>query len=133
MSTDIEITDTGATIPETEDMYNEVINEWDVIFDNKMQKETSTPQGQMVTSLVSEIDNKNVGLQNTINQINPKTNSGVWQDAIGFIFYLARKSDESSVVTCQCVGLNGTVIPAGSTARNTNGDLFISNSEITIL
>lgn len=132
MTTDINITDTGVIQPDTSEIYTEVSTDWNLAFGGDMQTEESTPQGQLITSLTTEIDNKNNNLVNIINQINPKTNSGIWQDAIGYIFFLERKLAESSIVTCQCVGLSGTVIPAGSTIKNTNGDLFTSNDEATI-
>lgn len=130
--TDIVINSNGANIPDTQEIYNEIADEWNVIFDGKMQIEPSTPQGQMITSLTAEVDNKNKLLNYFINQINPKTNEGVWQDAIANIFFLERKGAESSSVVCQCVGLSGTVIPVGSLVRSSNGDMFRAVGNITL-
>ena len=132
MATDIEITDTGVIIPDTQEVYDEVAADWNTALGGNMQTDPSTPQGQLITSEVAEIDNKNNRLAEIINQINPKTNNGIWQDAIGYIFFLLRKEDESSVVTCQCVGLNGTLIEAGKTIKSTNGDLFQLTDSVTI-
>lgn len=130
--TDIKINTTGVIIPDTEDIYNKIADEWNAIFGGKMQTDPSTPQGQMITSLVAEIDNKNRLLNYFINQINPKTNEGIWQDAIADIFFLERKGAESSSVVCQCTGLAGTIIPSGSLVKSSNGDLFSAVGNITI-
>ena len=129
---DIEINANGVSIPDTQTIYDYIYNEWNTIFGGNMQPDPTTPQGQMITSLVAEIENKNKLINYFINQINPKTNEGIWQDAIANIFFLSRKGAESSIVSCICYGASGTIIPAGSLIKSTNGDLFEAVGSITI-
>ena len=129
---DIEINENGVSIPDTQTIYDYIYNKWNTIFGGNMQPDPTTPQGQMITSLVAEVENKNKLINNFINQINPKTNEGIWQDAIANIFFLSRKGAESSIVNCICYGASGTIIPAGSLIKSTNGDLFEAVGSITI-
>ena len=111
---DIEINANGVSIPDTQEIYDTIANEWNTIFGGNMQPDPTTPQGQMITSLVAEIENKNKLINYFINQINPKTTEGIWQDAIANIFFLSRKGAESSIVSCICYGASGTIIPSAT-------------------
>lgn len=130
--TDVVIDENGVSLPDTETIYNNIVQEWNTIFGGNMNLDPTTPQGQMITSFTAEVDNKNILMNYFINQINPKTNEGIWQDAIGNIFFLSRKGAESSIVNCVCYGSAGVIIPAGSLVKSTNGDKFEAVDNITI-
>ena len=59
-------------------------------------------------------------------------NDGVWQDGLGYLYFLTRKLDEPTVVTCQVTGLNGTAIPYGALVQSLTGYTLICNSSVTI-
>ena len=71
----------------------------------------STPAGQLVDAEVAEMEARNAAMLYLSNQFNPRISDGRWQDALGYIYFLTRKLDESTVVTCQVTGMRGTVIP----------------------
>lgn len=129
---DITIDDTGITIPDTEEIYSNISDEWNIAFGGNMNRDITTPQGQLITSLVTQIDNKNNQLLYILNMLNPKTSSGIWQDAIGYLFFLERKPAQSSIVRCECIGLANTFIPKGSLVKSDRGDLFESTEDKTI-
>lgn len=129
---DITIDDTGITIPDTEEIYNNISDEWNIAFGGNMSRDITTPQGQLITSLVTQIDNKNNQLLYILNMLNPKTSSGIWQDAIGYLFFLERKKAQSSIVRCECIGLANTFIPKGSLVKSDRGDLFESTEDKVI-
>ena len=73
-----------------------------------------------------------------INQFNPAFASGIWQDALGNLYFLQRKSATPTIVQCVCTGLPGTVIPGldnpngAAQAQNGDGDIFVCTSSGTI-
>lgn len=91
-----------------------------------------TPQGQLAMSETALIGDKNNEIAYIANQVNPSMASGVWQDAIGEIYFIQRIPGAGTVVSCTCNGAVGTVIPAGSVAQDTSGYLYSSTATATI-
>jgi uncharacterized phage protein gp47/JayE len=87
-----------------------------------------TPQGQLASSLAAVISNAYALFTMLVNGVDPDLNSGFMQDVIGRMYFLNRAAGTSTVVECTCVGLAGTVIPAGSRtapqAQDTAGNLY---------
>jgi uncharacterized phage protein gp47/JayE len=75
---------------------------------------------------------KDSELVNLFNQFDPRVADGIFQDALGSIYFLQRKTAQSTVVTCQLTGLQGTVVPAGSMIQNDDGYKLISIGAATI-
>lgn len=126
---------TGLVAPETEDIRNSVAAEWVEAFAREgevdLDTSPSTPAGQLIDAEVAEIEAKNTALVYLANQFNPRASDGVWQDALGYIYFLERKLDEPTVVTCQVTGLRGTTIPYGALAKSSDGyDLICSRSVV---
>ena len=92
----------------------------------------TTPQGQIAQTETAIIGDKNNQIAFIANMINPATSSGIWQDSIGALYGITRIASAGSVVTATCTGAVGTVIPAGSVARDTNGYLYSSTIAATI-
>ena len=91
-----------------------------------------TPQGQIAQSETAIIGEKNNEIAYIANQVNPSMASGIWQDAIGEIYFITRIPGAGTVVNCTCNGAVGTVIPAGSVAQDTSGYLYSSTAVATI-
>ena len=91
-----------------------------------------TPQGQIAQSETAIIGEKNNEIAYIANQVNPSMASGIWQDAIGEIYFITRIPGAGTVVSCNCTGAIGTVIPAGSVAQDTSGYLYSSTATATI-
>ena len=83
-----------------------------------LNTEPETPAGQLIDAQTAAIVDKDNEVLFLANQFNPLTAQGVWQEALGKIYFLTRKGAEPSSVTCLCSGLAGTVIPAGALIRS---------------
>lgn len=91
-----------------------------------------TPQGQIAQSETAIIGEKNNEIAYIANQVNPAMASGIWQDAIGYIYFLTRIPGAGTVVTATVTGAVGTIIPAGAVAQDTSGYLYSLTSAVTI-
>jgi len=91
-----------------------------------------TPQGQLASSLTAIIGNKNDLFLEYVNGVDPAYAAGRMQDAIGRIYFIERNPATPTTVNCTCSGAAGTVIPAGSLATATDGQLYVSTSAGTI-
>lgn len=127
---------TGLYSPDTSEIREGVAADWAQAFyepdQPPLDTEPSTPAGQLVDAEVAEIEAKNAELLFLSNQFNPRVAEGRWQDALGHIYFLERKLDEPTVVTCQLTGLNGTVIPYGALVQSGTGHTLICNRSVTI-
>jgi len=92
----------------------------------------TTPQGQLAQSEAAVIGDKNSQIAYIANQLNPATASGIWQDAIGYLYFMTRIQAAGTVVSATCTGAAGTIIPAGSVAKDTSGNLYSSTASATI-
>ncbi|MGZ8158345.1 MAG: baseplate J/gp47 family protein, partial [Methylobacter sp.] len=91
-----------------------------------------TPQGQLATTLASIIADKNAQIANIANQVNPDFSSGRWQDAIARIYFIDRIPAQGTVVQATCIGLQGVVIPVGSLAKDSSGNVYSCTQAGTI-
>lgn len=128
----IVFTPTGITVPAEGDLLNGVLADMNTSFGGGMSQSLSSPQGQLAQSLAAIIGDKNNTIASIINLVNPDFSSGRYQDAIGRIYFLDRIPASGTLVTATCVGLVGTVIPAGSVAQDTAGNTWLSLTAVTI-
>ena len=92
----------------------------------------TTPAGQLAQSEAAIIGDKNSQIALVSNQLNPATASGIWQDAIGQIYFISRIQAAGTVVNATCIGAVGTVIPQGALATDGNGNIYASTAATTI-
>ena len=104
----------------------------DTAFGGGVNPSLQTPQGQLAQSETAIIGDKNNEIAYIANQVNPSMASGIWQDAIGEIYFITRIPGAGTVVNCTCNGAVGTIIPAGSVAQDTSGYLYSSTETATI-
>lgn len=127
---------TGLQAPDTSEIRQGVAEDWKQAFFDPdlppLDTEPTTPAGQLIDAEVAEIEAKNAELLYLSSMFNPYVSDGRWQDALGYIYFLQRKLDEPTVVTCQLTGLNGTVIPYGALVQSLNGYTLICNRSVTI-
>lgn len=127
---------TGLYAPDTAEIREGVAEDWKQAFFDPdlppLDTEPTTPAGQLIDAIVAEIEAKNAELLYLSNMFNPHVSDGRWQDALGHIYFLQRKLDEPTVVTCQLTGLNGTPIPYGALVQSLNGYTLICNRSVTI-
>lgn len=128
--------ETGLEAPQTAEIRESVAEDWKQAFFDpdlpSLNAEPTTPAGQLIDALTAEIEAKNAELLYLANQFNPRVADGRWQDALGYIYFLTRKIDEPTVVTCRLTGLYGTAVPYGALARSEDGYTLICNRSVTI-
>lgn len=109
---------TGLYPDEVENVRAAVRADWQNAFKKDglppLNVEPETPAGQLIDSQTAAIVDKDNEVLFLAQQFNPETASGIWQDALGKIYFLTRKIRQPSVATCICTGLNGTTIEEGA-------------------
>jgi uncharacterized phage protein gp47/JayE len=126
----------GLSAPDTAEIRQGVAADWAQAFADPdlppLDTEPTTPAGQLIDAETAEIEAMNAAVLFLANMFNPRVSEGRWQDALGYIYFLERKLDEPTVVTCQVTGLNGTVIPYGAVVQSSTGYNLICNRAVTI-
>lgn len=121
---------TGFTAPDENLLLDGFVSDIQSAFNNQLNLDAnvpstlSTPQGQIAMSLAQIKGEINDNLRFIQSQINPKYAVGVWQDALGWLYFIARKPATKTTVLLTCNGLDGTVIPIGAKARDTSGNIY---------
>lgn len=123
--------------PDTATIREQVANDWIAAFNTgdgspDLDTEAATPAGQLIDAITAYIAEANSELLYLANQFNPLTAEGVFQDAIGYIYFMERKPAQPTSVVCTCTGLQGTVIPAGAQAQDTEGNRYQCAEAVTI-
>lgn len=124
MTSQITITNAGITAPQASDIKEAFQEVFTNAFGTDLSLDDSTPQGSMIDDFTLMKQTSNTNDLYLFNQMNPETAEGVFQDALGSIYGLKRKDATHSIVNCECIGVQGTVIDTTAMAQNTNGDLF---------
>lgn len=91
-----------------------------------------TPEAQLAASLAAIISNCYAAIAYFVANVNPAAASDFMQDAIGYIYFLNRIQGEPTTVQCTCSGLAGTLIPAGTQAQDTSGNVYESTTPAVI-
>ena len=128
----IEWVNGSPVIPAELDILAGVQADINAAFGGGVNPSLQTPQGQLAQSETAIIGDKNNQIAYISNQVNPSMSSGIWQDAIGYIYFLQRIQAAGTVVNADCVGAVGTVIPAGSVAQDTTGYTYASTVNAVI-
>lgn len=129
MASQITITPQGVSVPQASEIKASLQTVFTDAFGSDLSLDDSTPQGVIIDELTEQKMSENAQILFLFNQFNPSTSSGVFQDAIANLYGLERKVATSSVVTCECIGIPGTVLNGVSSgnpakAMSTNGDIF---------
>jgi len=101
-------------------------------FGEDLVVDADTPQGTaigLIALRLTEFDEKVVGQSNSLAILDA---SGQQIDGLAAILAIARNGDEPSLVGVILTGVPGTVVPAGSLARSTAGDLFVLRADVVI-
>lgn len=85
----------------------------------------TTPQGQIATTLAAIIADCYNQFLSYVAQTDPQYAQGIMQDALGNLYFMTRIQAQGTTVTGTCLGLPGTVVPAGSAvAVDAAGNLY---------
>lgn len=120
----IVFTSTGLKVPQESDVLAGVLADYNEALGGNMNTALETPQGQLATSTAAIIAATNALFAKFVNESNPDTADGVYQDAIARIYFLERSAGAPTVVACVCSGDFGVPIPIGAQARDTSGNLY---------
>jgi len=127
---------TGLTVDSAADVLAQIKADWQNAFSGgglpPLDVDPATPAGQLIATQAALVQAKDSEILFLAQQFNPETAEGRWQDALGKIYSLTRKTAEPTVVSCTCTGLYNTVIPAGSIVQNTDGYQLRSLDAATI-
>jgi uncharacterized phage protein gp47/JayE len=128
---------TGFSVSEVTDIRSDLATEWINAFKETgrpdLNTDPETPQGQIIDSETAAIHQKDSELAFLANQFNPKTSSGIWQDALGKIYFLTRKQAINSEAVCTLTGRLNTVVPAGAQIRSSyDQTLWTLAEDVTI-
>lgn len=120
---------TGVTLPSTQDIRQDIGEKIQQAFQTSPDEpllniEPSSPMGQVLDLIVSEIEAKNAEIIFLSNMVNPATATGKFLDALASLYGLDRKISEPTVVNCKLTGLKGTVIPYGAIAQDSQGNQY---------
>ena len=127
----------GMVAPDTAVLRDAVAANWEAAFNTgdgspTLDTEAATPAGQLVDAEAAYLAQVNAELLYLFAQHNPRTAEGVWQDALGYIYFLTRKIAQPTLVTVNCQGLQGTQIPAGAQMMDEDGTRYELVSAVTI-
>ncbi len=123
---------TGVIVPDTATTRTAVENEFKQIFGQDFITDPETPQGQWIDAETTSRQSVARNNAAVANQINPNLSGGPFLDAIWALTFGGRNTGRRSTVSATVAGVSGTIIPAGSRARTTNGDEFRAVNPITI-
>lgn len=122
----------GLSIPAESAIKAGVWADLQAAFGGALNQSDATPQGQIATSLTAMLGAGNDLLLQYVNLIDPAFASGRMQDAIARIYYLTRIPARATIVTANCTGADGTLIPAGALAQASDGTIYQCLSSVTI-
>lgn len=119
---------TGLFVDAAEVVREAVSADWVAAFQTDgappLDTDPATPAGQLIDSQTALVTTKDSEVLYMSQQFNPMTAEGAWQDALGQIYFLTRKTAEPTLVDCLCTGLAGTVIPTGALVKTADGILL---------
>lgn len=128
---------TGLIAEDTAVIRQRIAQQWKDAFNispdtPELNTEAETPAGQLIDGQTALIAEKDAEILRMGNNFNPQTATGVAQDALAKIYFLSRQVAEPTLVTCQCKGLQGTIIPYGAVVQDVNGNTFYNIVPSTI-
>lgn len=138
MSSNLDFTLQGPVAPDTAEVRAAVQQYWQAAFDNTLNLDMATPQGQLITSETAVVQDKNNQLLYLAQQFDPGQAEGRFQDALAAIYFIQRQAARPTVVQCVCMGLEGVVIPGADSstdpalAKDADGNIFYCQAGGTI-
>ena len=124
---------TGIIVPDTQEIIDEVKQEWTGVFGDGFNTDPSEPQGAIIEADAiarAAIVKNNAELANIVN---PNYSYGVALDSICALTGIPRGRDLSTIGQSILVtGTPGTVVTAGSRVKTQAGDIFTISTSATI-
>lgn len=119
------VSNTGVILPDTSTLLDDVTTEYKDAFGQDLVTTNDTPQGVLIVSETTARSNVLSQNAQVANQINPDEAGGVFLDAICALMGLEREPATFGLIPAVTVaGRPNTIIPAGSQATDTAGNLW---------
>lgn len=128
----IQFTNTGMVPPTRQAISNALWQMFRDAFGQDLNPDPRTPQGQLVTSLTAALVDNYDSMIELGNQFDPRYAVGVWQEALGAIYFISRQGETSSVAMLSFIGLPGVVVPDGFIVIDDAGNEWATNGQLTI-
>lgn len=122
----------GLIVPDTSTVLEQVTEDFKNALGQDLDVTPETPQGRLIQLITDYRTNTLAINAYNANQINLKYATGRFLDAIGVFYGVERIFATPTRVLATLTGVSGTVIPQGSQAKTTAGDLFYAENNITI-
>ena len=128
---------TGLVAEDTAKIRERRAAEWKAAFATdpdlpELNTEEETPAGQIIDGEVALVSEKDSEMLYIANMFDPFKAEGIWQDALGNIYFLNRHILQFTTVLCDVTGIFGTIIPYGAIVQDKRGNTFI-NTIVTII
>ncbi|HWH86153.1 MAG TPA: hypothetical protein VNV36_05175 [Pseudomonas sp.] len=115
--------DTAVIRAETEALWKEALGQ-------DADTSPGSPIGQLIDAQTAFVADKDRQVLYMSNQFNPAANEGIWQDAIGQIYFQDRLGAAPTLVECVCTGLAGTIV--SGTAQADTGMRLVTVAPVEI-
>ena len=126
------VSTSGVVIPDTRDIQEEVVSMFKAVFGQNIDTTPETIIGRLIEAFTVFLrDTVGITAQNAC-QYNLNAATGIYLDALGALFGVARNSSYRSSVTITRTGDVNTAIPAGTMFATRDGDAFYLDSDSTI-
>lgn len=126
------VSTSGVVIPDTSDIQDEVVSMFKAVFGQNIDTTPETIIGRLIEAFTVFLrDTVGITAQNAC-QYNLNAATGIYLDALGALFGVARNSSSRSSVTVTLTGDVDTAIPAGTMFATRDGDAFYLDSDATI-
>lgn len=130
---DISFTPTGPVLPTEAAILAGVLADLNSAFGGNLNiTNLTTPQGQIAQSETAIIGDKNNDIAYVLSQFDPSTAEGIYQDAIGYLYFMTRLPATATTLTITCAGGVGVVIGQGATVQDSLGNLYACTAAVTI-
>ena len=125
----ITFTLSGPVAPQEAAILAGVLADLNAAFGGKLNiTNLQTPQGQIAQSETAIIGGVNDNWLFVMSQADPATAEGIWQDAIGFYYFLQRLPAVPTKLQVSCMGASGLAIPAGTTLQDSSGNIYAATA-----
>lgn len=129
-------TPTGLLTPDAQAVLTGVLADYVAAFamsGKTLSMELTTPQGQLASAqseIVTEVQSL---LKQLIANVDPLTSSGSFQDALGRIYFLTRKSATFATVVAILGGIPNTSFASGALqAQSSDGTIWVNTGTVTL-
>ena len=132
MASLIRVTDTGVRAASLAEIHTEIQRRYRSLLGEDLSFSDQTPQAQIAGVSASMLAETFEAIVQSANANSVDHAGGVFLDQLGSLIGIQRIQATFSRVTAVVRGVAGTGIPTGSRARNSNGDLFETLSDVIL-